>query len=475
MHGPVEVNETSGETPDAVHPSIFKAYDIRGVYPDELDGSAARAIGNALSRHLDAGPVVVGRDMRQSGVELLEQLVGGLRAQGRDVLDIGRVATPVVYYATCALRAAGGVMITASHNPGRYNGFKLCRERAVPIGIDSGLRQIREDALGPRAALGERTGGDAAGGSLRAVRVLDDYHRSLLEAFPGASPATPRRVAIDAGNGIAGEAISGLLAQLPLEVTRLYFEPDGSFPNHEADPLKPENVADLRRAVLRSGAELGVAFDGDGDRAVFVDEQGDALPADLTTALFTRMLFDAEMLGAEPGAPVVYDLRSSRVVAEEVLGVGGVPVRSRVGHAFMKHAMREQGACFGGELSGHYYFRFPTGYVADDGAAALMLMLCVLGRADLPLSALWQPLRRYAQSGEVNRTVDDVPGVLERIRAAHPEGKADQLDGLTIEYADWWFNVRPSNTEPLLRLNVEAPTREEMISRRDTLLRLIEA
>ncbi len=450
-----------------MHEAIFKAYDIRGLYPEQVDGSAALAIGRALARHLGGGPVVVGRDMRESGVELQRELVAGLRGEGLDVLDIGRVATPVVYFATSELGAAGGVMITASHNPGRYNGFKLCRENAIPIGIETGLSEIRDAALAPQQPAGEPRG------SLRAVPVLDDYDRSLLEAFPEASRAR-LRVAIDAGNGIAGEVIAGLIDGLSLDVTRLYFEPDGTFPNHEADPLKPENLEDLRRAVRREGADLGVAFDGDGDRAVFVDERGEPLPADLTTALFTRVLFDGRWLGAEPGAPVVYDLRSSHVVPEEVAAVGGVPSRSRVGHAFMKQSMRELGACFGGELSGHYYFRFPSGYVADDGTAAMLLMLSVLGQSGRPLSELWQPLRRYAQSGEVNRPLDDVPGILERVRAAHVEGKADDLDGLTVEYPDWWFNLRPSNTEPLLRLNVEAPTEREMIAHRDALLRLIE-
>lgn len=448
-------------------PAIFKAYDIRGVYPDAIDGDAARAIGRALARFLGRGAVAVGRDMRESGLVLRGELVTGLRAEGCDVVDVGRCSTPALYYATAVLGAAGGVMITASHNPGRYNGFKVCRERAIPVGGETGLLELRDLARALEAEpLGPTRGG------LREASVWQGYHESLLELFP----ARPRlRVAIDAGNGIAGEAVEGLLSRLPLDVRRLYFEPDGSFPNHEADPLKPENLVDLQRAVREEGADLGVAFDGDGDRAVFVDETGAALPADLVTALFTGVLFGDRLLGAGPGAKVVYDLRSSRVVPEAIRARGGLGVRTRVGHAFMKQRMRESDACFGGELSGHYYFRFPAGYVADDGAAALLLMLESLGRTGRPLSELWRPLRRYAQSGEVNREVDDVPGALERLRKAFPDGEADELDGLTVQYPEWWFNVRPSNTEPLLRLNVEAETEEQMVERRDQLVALIEA
>jgi phosphomannomutase len=278
---------------------------------------------------------------------------------------------------------------------------------------------------------------------------------------------------IDAGNGIAGEAISGLLEQLPLRVKRLYFEPDGSFPNHEADPLKAENLVDLQREVIASGADLGVALDGDGDRAVFVDERGEAIPADLMTALLADVVLEQGLLGAGPGAHVVHDLRSSRSVGEAIRARGATPVRSRVGHAFMKARMRECGGCFGGELSGHYYFRFPAGYVADDGAAAVMLLLQALDLRKRPLSELWRPFRRYSQSGEVNSKVADVGAALARVRRAFADGQADELDGLTVEYPDWWFNLRPSNTEPLLRLNVEAPGAAELAERSEKLLALI--
>ncbi len=447
--------------------AIFKAYDIRGIYPDALDGPAARAIGRAFAQHLGGGPVALGRDMRESGRVLRQEAIAGLLGEGADVVDVGRVSTPMLYFAAALLGARGGAMITASHNPGAYNGFKLCRERAIPIGIESGLRQIRDLA----AALAAEPA-PAAKARVREVAIAADYARALLDLFP----ARPRlRVVIDAGNGIAGEAVEPLLRQLPLEVTRLYFEPDGSFPNHEADPTRPENLADLRREVLRVNADLGVAFDGDGDRAVFVDERGAALAADLATALFARAIVSHGLLGAVPGDAIVYDLRSSRVVPETLTALGAKPVRSRVGHAFIKLVMRECGAVFGGELSGHYYFRFPAGYVADDGAAAMLLMLEVLARAGRPLSELWRPYARYAQSGELNRRVGDVAATLSRVRAAFPQGEADELDGLTVRFGDWWFNLRPSNTEPLLRLNVEAPSQPELEQHRDAVLRVIDA
>ncbi len=446
-------------------PAIFKAYDIRGLYPEELDARGALAIGRAFARKVGPGAVAMGFDMRTSAAVLREAFVTGLRAEGADVIDIGRVSTPILYFATTHLRAVGGAMITASHNPGAYNGFKLCGPNAVPIGIESGLREIRDAAL-------ELAGQAAppARGTLRSEDVKARYYESLLELFP----ARPRlRAVIDAGNGIAGEAYGGLLDRLPLRTTRLYFEPDGSFPNHEADPLKHENLRDLRRAVLAERADLGIAFDGDGDRAVFVDETGEPIPADLMTALFCEVILERKLLGAGTGAAMLYDLRSSRIVPETLRARGAVPIRSRVGHAFMKAVMRERGACFGGELSGHYYFRFPSGYIGDDAAAAMMLVFEALAARKPPLSKLWRPYLRYRQSGEINRRVADVPATLARVRAAHSGGVADELDGLTVSYPDWWFNLRPSNTEPLLRLNLEASSDAEVAAKRDALLALI--
>jgi phosphomannomutase len=402
--------------------------------------------------------------MRTSADALREAFVAGLRCEGADVIDIGRVATPILYFATTTLGAVGGAMITASHNPGAYNGFKLCGPRAVPIGIESGLREIRDVALSL-----EGQPPPPARGSVRSESVKDRYYASLLELFPG----RPRlRAVIDAGNGIAGEAYGGLIDRLP-QATRLYFEPDGSFPNHEADPLKRENLRDLQRAVLAEHADLGIAFDGDGDRAVFVDETGEPIPADLMTALFCEVILDRKLLGAGVGAAMLYDLRSSRIVPETLRARGAVPIRSRVGHAFMKAVMRERGACFGGELSGHYYFSFPSGYIADDARRDDAPLEAIDARKR-PLSELWRPYRRYRQSGEINRRVADVPAALARVRAAHATGEADELDGLTVAYPDWWFNLRPSNTEPLLRLNLEAGSDAEVAAKRDALLALIE-
>jgi phosphomannomutase len=447
--------------------SIFKAYDIRGLVPEELDAAAARAIGRALARLLGGSPVVVGRDMRESGKELGEALTAGLRAERCDVIDVGRISTPLCYYATTVLGAAGGAMITASHNPGRYNGFKICRERAIPVGIDSGLAELRDAAL---RELDQPL--PAPAGGLRQSDVASGYQRSLLELFP----ARPRlRVVIDAGNGIAGEAIEGLLAELPLELTRLYFEPDGSFPNHEANPLEPQNMVDLQRAVRERSADLGVAFDGDGDRVFFVDEHGERVPADLMTALFARTILQHRLLGARPGDAVLYDLRSTHAVRETVEALSSQAIRGRVGHAYMKQRMRETSACFGGELSGHYYFRFPIGYVADDGAAAFMLALQVLELARRPLSELWRPLQRYSQSGELNYRVAEVPQALARIRALFPGAQADELDGLTLELPDAWFNLRPSNTEPLLRLNIEARDEQRLERYRQQIEQVLQA
>jgi phosphomannomutase len=446
-------------------PAIFKAYDIRGLVPEELDARGALAIGRAFARKLGPGVVAVGFDMRESAQALREAFVAGLRAEGADVVDIGRVATPILYFATTVLGAVGGAMITASHNPGGYNGFKLCGANAVPIGSESGLREIRDVAL----AL-EGQDAPSARGTLRSEDFNARYAASLLALFP----ARPQlRAVIDAGNGIAGEAYAGLIDQLPLDVKRLYFEPDGSFPNHEADPLKLENLADLQRAVVAEHADLGVAFDGDGDRAVFVDETGEAIPADLMTALFCDVILERKLLGAGPGAAMLYDLRSSRIVPETIRARGARPIRGRVGHAFMKAVMRESGACFGGELSGHYYFRLPPGYIADDGAAAMLLLLQAIDARAQPLSRMWRPYRRYRQSGEINRHVADVPAMLARVRAVYDGGEADELDGLTVTYTDWWFNLRPSNTEPLLRLNLEAADDVALAAKRDALLALI--
>ena len=441
--------------------SIFKAYDIRGVVPDELDARQARRIGGAAARFLGADALALGRDARSHSPELAAALAEGLREQGVDVVDLGLCATPMLYFGVEHLGVGGGIMVTASHNPARYNGFKVCREHAIPVGGDSGLKEIERLASG--APLEPRP----ARGASRRADVREAYVDHLLAVGQG----RPRlRVAVDCGNGMAAVGLEPLLERLPLEVERLFFEPDGTFPNHEADPLKVENLRDLIQAVQGGGADFGVAFDGDADRAIFVDERGRPVPSDLVTALLA-----GPRLRRHPGGRVLYDLRSSRATAEAIEAAGGVPEMCRVGHSFFKARMRETGGIFGGELSGHFYFRFTPTLIADDGLAAFVAMLDVLAAEGKPLSELVAPLRRYHTSGEISRRVDDAAGLMAAIEAEHPDAEISHLDGLLVRYPDWWFNLRPSNTEPVLRLNLEAQTQEAMERRRDELVARMEA
>jgi phosphomannomutase len=441
--------------------SIFKAYDIRGVVPDQLDADAAHRVGRGTGRFLGGASVVVGRDARRSSPELFEALVRGLSEEGCEVIDLGLVCTPMLYFAVDRLAAGGGVMITASHNPAQYNGFKICRENAIPVGEASGLRDIEQVANSVAS-------GDAGRPSEpRRVDLTEAYVDHVLRVGGGGARLS---VAIDCGNGMAAVGLEPLLERLDLEVCRLYFEPDGTFPNHEADPLKIENLADVAAAVKRTGADLGVAFDGDADRAIFVDELGEPVSSDLVTGLLAR-----RQLAMQPGGRVLYDLRSSRVTAEEIEAAGGVAEMCRVGHSFVKARMRETGAIFAGELSGHMYFRFSDTLVADDGIAAFVALLGMLAAEGKPLSELVAPLRRYAASGEINRRVADLPGLIEAIEREHAEAPTiSHLDGLLVRYPDWWFNLRPSNTEPVVRLNLEADTHDAMALRRDALLARID-
>ena len=437
---------------------IFKAYDIRGVTPDELDAEGAHRIGRATARFIGAATLAVGRDARRSSPELFEALVRGIHDEGVDVADLGLASTPMLYYAVEALAAGGGIMVTASHNPAQYNGFKICREHAIPIGEASGLLEIEELS----AEIAKQTPRPQRG-TIRSVDIRAGYVDHVLTV----GRERPRlKVAIDCGNGMAAVGLEPLLDRLDLEVERLYFEPDGTFPNHEADPLKPENLRDLVVAVRRVGADLGVAFDGDADRAVIVDEAGDPIPSDLMTALLAR-----RQLERKPGGRVLYDLRSSRATAEEIEAAGGVAEMSRVGHSYVKAHMREVDAIFAGELSGHFYFRFSPTLVADDGVAAFVAVLDLLASEKRPLSEIVAPLRRYSASGEINLRVSDIETLLEEIRSEHADAPVvSQLDGLLVRYPDWWFNLRPSNTEPVLRLNVEADDESLMIEKRDALL-----
>jgi len=370
----------------------------------------------------------------------------------------------MLYFGVERLGVGGGIMLTASHNPPRYNGMKLCREHAIPVGEAGGLRDV------------ERLAGEVEGAPPAARRGQvreEDLGAAYAEHVLAVAEGRPRRlrVALDVGNGMAGVGLEPVLAKLDLEVTRLYFEPDGRFPNHEADPFEAENLRDVCDAVRRTGADFGVAFDGDADRAVFVDETATPIPSDLVTGLLAP-----QRLRRHPGAKVLYDLRSSRAVAEEIEAAGGVPEMCRVGHSFVKARMREVGAVFAGELSGHFYFRFSDTLVADDGVAAFVAMLDVLAREGKPLSELWAPLRRYFASGEINRRVADAASLIDAIEREHAGApEVSRLDGLLVRYPDWWFNLRPSNTEPVLRLNLEANDRATLEAKRDALLARIGA
>jgi phosphomannomutase len=434
---------------------IFKAYDVRGVYPSEIDEAMARAVGQAFRAVLDdedfahgGERVVVSRDMRPSSVPLSDALVEGLTAAGLDVVDIGLATTPMNYFAIGRLGTAGGVQVTASHNPAQYNGLKFSKHEARPVSGDHGIPLLERLVASGELPTSSRRG------TVRTADVFADYRRhvrSFLRRPPAARPLT---VVVDAANGMATIDLP-LFESMGIELVPLYFELDGSFPNHEANPLELRNLRDLREKVLATGADLGVACDGDFDRAAFVDERGEPVGSDLTTALIA-----GELLTREPGLHVLYDLRSSRAVAEYVAERGGIPVRERVGHSFMKATLRAKHGLFGGELAGHYYFR--DNYYADCAILAVVEILNLLWHSGEPLSALVAPLERYAKSPETNFEVDDKAAKMKELEAAYADGEIDWLDGITVQYPDWWFNVRPSNTEPLLRLVCEARARADL-------------
>ncbi len=442
---------------------IVKAYDIRGVVPDQLDPPIAGAIGAALVRVTGASAVVVGYDMRPSSPELVAAFAAGAAGQGADVVDIGLASTDELYFASGSLDLPGA-MFTASHNPARYNGIKLCRAGAAPIGQDTGLAEIRKFAEADAPAH------EGPAGSVSRRDVLPDYAR-YLRSLVDLTSIRPLKVVVDAGNGMAGHTVPTVLAGLPVEVVPLYFELDGSFPNHEANPLDPANLVDLQAAVRRTGADLGLAFDGDADRCFVVDENGDPVSPSAVTALVA-----VRELAKEPGATVIHNLITSRAVPEIVREHGGVPARTRVGHSFIKQEMARTGAIFGGEHSAHYYFR--DFWRADTGMLAALHVLAALGGQPGPLSELAGEYARYAASGEVNSEVRDAADRMAAVRAVYadrPGLTLDELDGLTVEAADWWFNLRPSNTEPLLRLNVEAADAATMRQLRDDVLGIVRA
>ncbi|MGI9080255.1 MAG: phosphomannomutase/phosphoglucomutase [Acidimicrobiales bacterium] len=424
--------------------SVFKAYDIRGIVPDQLDSGVARAVGASFARFAKASRVLVGRDMRESGTALVSAFIDGVIANGADVVDLGLASTDLVYFAAGHL-GAPAAMFTASHNPAAYNGIKLCLDGARPVGQDSGLADIK--------AMAETASPPGAGvtpGTVSTVDLLPEYVRHV-QSFVDPSVLRPLKVVADTANGMGGLVVPRAFEGLPFDLEVMYPELDGTFPNHPADPIQPENLADLQARVLETGADVGLAFDGDADRVFLVDEKAVPISGSATTALVAQAI-----LAVNPGATVIYNLICSKAVPEVILESGGVPLRSRVGHSFIKAVMAETGAVFGGEHSGHYYFR--DNYRADSGLIAAMVILQQLSVSNLALSELRKPIERYADSGEVNVEVADPTGVIDRVAAAFTSAAQDRTDGLTVDSGDWWFNLRPSNTEPLLRLNVEAAT-----------------
>jgi phosphomannomutase len=421
--------------------AIFKAYDVRGLVPEQLDEEACLRIGAAFAAYAGADRIAVGRDCRESSPGLAAALIEGIASQGVGVDDLGMITTDMVYFAAGALDRPGA-MITASHNPKGYNGIKLCLAGAAPVGIESGLAEVKQMAAEPLAPGPES-------GTVEHRDLLDAYIDHVMGIVDVGS-FEPLRVAADGGNGVAGVAVPGVFERLPAELIGLYLEPDGTFPNHHPDPLRPENLVDLEALMHREQPDLGVAFDGDADRAFFIDDRLRPLPGSTVTGMIASWYLDRE-----PGSSVVHNLICSRAVPELVRAAGGTPVRTRVGHSFIKGVMAETGAVFGGEHSGHYYFR--DNYRADSGILAMLVLLQLLSEEGRPLSELRIRFEPYAQSGEINYTVGDQGAATEAVAAAFADGEQDRLDGLTVSWDDRWFNVRPSNTEPVLRLNVEAP------------------
>ena len=453
--------------PDTLDPAnlhaIFKAYDVRGLVPEQLDDTLARATGRAYVRVVGATTVVVGHDMRASSPGMAGAFADGATEAGADVILVGLASTDQLYFASGHL-GHPGVMFTASHNPAQYNGIKMCRANAVPIGVDTGLAEIRDAVAAGATPAAPRQG------TISHHDVLDAYAAHLLSLAPVAGRKL--KVVVDAGNGMAGHtapAVFDRLGEDRVEIVPMYFELDGTFPNHEANPIDPDNLVDLQARVVAEGADIGLAFDGDADRCFLVDEQGRAVSPSTLTALIA-----SRELAKEPGATVIHNLITSRAVPELVSELGGVAVRTRVGHSYIKATMAETDAVFGGEHSGHFYFR--DFWRADSGMLAALHALAALAEADRPLSELLGEYERYVVSGEINSTVDDqgeVMAEIERVYAGRDATTTDHLDGLTVTHEDWWFNVRPSNTEPLLRLNAEGRDAATMAEVRDSVLTLI--
>ena len=449
--------------PTVLDPKVFKAYDVRGIYPTELDEDGARAIGRAYVEQFEPAQIAVGRDMRLSSPSMATATMEGAAHAGAEVLDIGLVGTEMVYFAVGELGLDGGIMVTASHNPKEYTGMKIVRTGALPVGGDSGLMDVRDRAL---------AGTDMTGGQTHGHVREEDVWRGYVErvmSFIDPSVPRPLKVVIDAANGMAGTMLPPVLERLPIEAVRCFFEPDGSFPNHEPNPLLPENREFIVAKVKEERADLGVAFDGDADRCFFVDDTGEFVPGDFVTTLLAESILEKH-----PGAKIIYDVRASWAVPETIERAGGVPLINRVGHAFIKHRMREEGAVFGGEVSGHYYFKEFS--QADSGVVPFLLMLELISKQGRKLSEILRPLReRYFLTGELNTPVSDVVVKLDELQQRFAdEGQISHLDGISVDAGEWHMNVRPSNTEPLLRLNLEARSRDLMERKRDEVLAVIQ-
>jgi phosphomannomutase len=443
-------------------PKAFKAYDVRGIYGEQLDEEGARAIGRAFVEVFHPKRIAVGHDMRVSSPSMTEAVIAGAAAAGADVLELGLVGTEMVYFAVGELGLDGGVAVTASHNPKEYTGLKIVRAGALPVGGESGLLEIRDRAQR------EPEGRDGPEGKVEPYDIWEQYVERVL-SFVEPEAIKPMKVVIDAANGMGGVLLPPVLERLPqLEVVRNYFEPDGTFPNHLPNPLLPENREFIVAKTLEEGADFGAAFDGDADRCFFVDDSGEFVPGDFATALFAELV-----LAKEPGAKIIYDVRASWAVPQTIEREGGVPLINRVGHAFIKQRMREEHAAFGGEVSGHYYFRDFS--QADSGVVPFLLMLQLLSQRGQELSEILRPFReRFFITGELNTPVEDVDAKLRELEGRFgPEGRVGHLDGLSVEGDGWHFNVRPSNTEPLLRLNLEALDPELMERKRDEVLAVI--
>lgn len=431
---------------------IFKAYDVRGIYPDQINEDISRAIGSAFATFAGSQAIVVARDMRISSRSLEAAFIEGATSVGTDVMHLGLASTDLIYFASGMLNLPGAIF-TASHNPAEYNGLKVCREGAAPISGETGLSDIRDRAQEILDGAADTAGASARPpGQVTEIDLLDDY-ANHCRAFIDPGNLKPLKVVADAANGMGGMVAPAVFEGLPIELIPMFFELDGTFPNHPADPIQPENLADLKARVLVEGADLGLAFDGDADRVFIVDDQAQPCSGSLTTALVAKGILDRN-----PGEKVIYNLICSRAVPEVIREHGGEPVRTRVGHSFIKAVMAETGAIFGGEHSGHYYFR--DNYRADSGLIAALIVIEQICLAGKSLSELRKPFERYFSSGEINSRVSDPTEVMKKLAATFDDGVQDWTDGLTVSYQGYWFNLRPSNTEPLLRLNMEAESEE---------------